>query len=441
VLLAAALGSGAIACGEPPPQHVVLIVLDTLRADRLGCYGFPLATSPEIDRLADRGVRFARTLAQAPWTRPSVGSLVTSLHPRTLGLYLEWGDMLNDRFVTLAEVLQAHGYRTLGATANANLNSVFNFHQGFDHYVDSHVVWNWMKPKPGETRARRAALPSAPERFGEILAALDDEEPEEREKPHYVQVNVMEIHESAKPDVVRREFAGLFAGRRDADYLRAIRQLSRDLDAFVRALSARPGWQRVLWVITSDHGEGLFDHPRVPRSEGHGFLLYESQVVVPLILYDTAGHLPAGRVVERPVRLLDLMPTILDHLGIEGPAGMAGRSLLPLLRGDEVDLPDDFVVETRFRGSRKIGVYARDWKLIENRDGHEHTRLRALHPLGGGENGRSTDVGHRHPEVVERLAARLAAWEHAHPRMSPTHPDRDLSESEVEQLRALGYVP
>ena len=135
------------------------------------------------------------------------------------------------------------------------------------------------------------------------------------------------------------------------------------------ALSALAKGEHTLFVVTSDHGEGLSDHPHVGQSRRHGLLLYESQLRVPLILYSTAGDLPAGRVIERPVRLLDLMPTILDYAAVPVPDGIEGRSLLPLLRDEDaaVDLPETFVAETRFRRQNKIAAYAKEWKYIENR--------------------------------------------------------------------------
>ena len=117
---------------SPSKPNIVLIIIDTLRADMLGAYGFPLPTSPELDSFSREGVRFSRVVTPNTWTRPSHGALLTSLHPRTLGLYQEKGEILANRFVTLAETLQNDGYFTVGATANPNINSAFNFQQGFD---------------------------------------------------------------------------------------------------------------------------------------------------------------------------------------------------------------------------------------------------------------------------------------------------------------------
>ncbi|MFW6051421.1 MAG: sulfatase [Myxococcota bacterium] len=449
VVLAVAAGrwlprpaAARVADGDRP--HVVLIVLDTLRADRLGCYGGPPGVSPELDRLAREGVRFDRAIAQSPWTRPSVGSFLTSQYPRTLGIHVEKWDPLGSRFPTLPEVLRAQGYRTLGATANPNINSSFGFDRGFDVHFDSNVVWEWMGPDAKQQAYEEGHLPLARDRMSLLLEAMDAETPADRRKPHYLQLNVMEVHEAFKnKPILRAEHRHAFEGRRDAPYLRTIRQVSQDVGWFMERLARRPGWDDVVYVILSDHGEGLHDHPHVANSFWHGHLLYESNLRVPFMMHATSrGRLPEGRVVRRPVRLLDTMPTLLEVLSIEAPPGIVGHSLRPVLEDPAapLPLPDRFAVETRFRGADKIGFYGRDWKYFEHRDGHRGTAPKELQPVGAGEDGARTSVAREHPERVRELARELRAWERDHPMGEPAVRDQEVSADEVEQLRSLGYV-
>jgi len=432
--------------------NVVLIIIDTLRADMLGAYGFPLPTSPELDSLGREGVRFARVVASNTWTRPSHGALLTSLHPRTLGLYKEKREILADRFVTLAEALQAHGYFTVGATANPNINSFYNFHQGFDVYVDTSVVLGWMSPAPDERvlGVDGYRLPKMAEIFEAILAELR----EHTDAPYYVQANLMEVHEAGsgceadagEPALIEPEYRTLFPEVRQClrrGYLQSIRAVSQAVDRFVATLSALSGGRDTLFAITSDHGETLpGDHPSLGRPKWHGWLVYQSQALVPWILYSSGGSLPRGVVIDRPVRLLDLMPTLLDFAGVEGPEEMVGSSLMPLIRGtqERVGLPDHFVVETQLRSADKIAVYASDWEYVENRDAHRGTRPRELHPIGSMEDGAANDVSERHPEVAARLSQVLREWESTHPRASATLGERRAPDSLVKQLRALGYA-
>jgi arylsulfatase A-like enzyme len=428
----------------PDRPNIVLIIIDNLRADRLGAYGFPAPTSPELDAYSRKGVRFERVVAQSTWTRPSIGSMLTSLHPRTLGLYREEGEMLGSEFTTLAEVLKQNGYWTAGATANPNINAYFNFDQGFDYYVDSDVVFDFMPGIVEQTQSeRQLALPRARGVFLRLMDALDTK----GRPPFYVQVNLMEVHEFERiPKLTGERYASLANADRlpgNVKYLKALRHASVEIDLFIRRLSRSPGWQDTLFVITSDHGETLgSDHPDLDWPKKHGFLVYESQTLVPLIFYSPAGKLPAGRVVDRPVRLLDLMPTLLDYAGIAGPEGMAGRSLMPLLRDaeDDVDLPEIFVVETQFREADKIAAYSGEWIYIENRDHHGGTNPRAVQRGGAPANGARTDLADREASVVQEHAAYLKRWEQRHPRAEPNVRDDELSEGLEKQLRALGYL-
>ncbi len=433
--------------GEEPRAddrpHLVLIIIDTLRADRLGCYGYERDVSPELDALSRRGVRFARAVAQCSWTRPSIGSLLTSHYPRELGLHYETRGGLPEEVVTLAEALKESGYRTLGATANPHLNTTFRFHQGFDRYLDSARIFHWMPEAPGQTPEGHPPLASARDLFGRMLAEIDGEGAAERARPHYLQLDVMEVHETwGENDLVRPELEELFPGVRydkERRYLQAIRQVSLDVDWFLSELGKRPGWEDALVVLTSDHGEGLGSHPGVPESDSHGLLLYESQVMVPWILLRTGGPFPEGLVVEQPVRLLDLMPTLLDLLDVREPRGMRGTSLVPLLEGLTADLPERFVVETHFRGADKLGVYAGDWKLFRNGDRQAGLPRVALHRMGVREDGARTNEAVRHPELVRELHDYLKRWEREHPPAEPVELGGEIPPETLEQLRSLGY--
>ncbi|MDH3214474.1 MAG: sulfatase [Myxococcales bacterium] len=451
-VLAIALGAGPAHASDSSaraPQafearpNIVLIIIDTLRADRVGAYGFPAPTTPELDEFARRGVRFERVLTQSTWTRPSIGSMLTSLHPRTLGLYREADEILDDSFVTLAEVLRSAGYWTAGATANPSINSYFNFHQGFDHHVDSDVVFAFMPGAREQSSRDHLALPRA----RSVLTGLLDAARADCRQPCYLQVALMEVHESER---IQEPTGPGYAALADAEaspeaakYIKALRLLSLEIGLFVRSLLRLPGWKDTLFVFTSDHGESFAtEHGGLALPRWHGHLVYETQTLVPLILYDTSGRLPAGRVVRRPVRLLDLMPTLLDYARLPGPADVVGTSLMPLLSEppEDVDLPPAFVVETQMRKMEKLGVYSDEWIYIENRDGHAGTNPRALQRPGVEANGAATDVSGQHPEVVEERAAYLKRWEESHPRAQPTVRRGARSPEMEAQLRALGYL-
>jgi arylsulfatase A-like enzyme len=419
------------------PPNVVLIVIDTLRQDKLGAYGFPHGTSPEIDRMAEQGVRFDRVIAQSSWTRPSIGSMLTSQYPRTLGIYEEQSDVLADEFVTLAEVLKGVGYTTIGATANPNINTSFNFQQGFDHYLDSTVLFRWMDATEGASRHDQKKLQSARQIFDDLLSQVK----ERGTPPYYLQANVMEVHEYWDPRMDLRDYESTFAGAPNSRYLAAIRLVSKEVGRFVKALGKLPDFEHTLFVIVSDHGEGLTDHDPLEDSWGHGRLLYKSQVLVPLILHATDDSLPSGRVVEAPTRLLDLMPTLLEYAGLEGVPGIAGKSTWGAIQGREPpQLPPHFVVETQWRESDAIGVYGARWAYLEHRAPHHGTDPRELQGRDVRERGSQTNQLATKPEVGEALRTSLQQWERAHPRAQATKRAAPLPAVEEEQLRALGYI-
>lgn len=419
------------------PPNVVLIIIDTLRQDKLGAYGFPLETSPELDRMANEGVRFDRVIAQSSWTRPSIGSMLTSQYPRTLGIYKEKGEILPDQVVTVAEVLKQTGYTTLGATANANINSSFNFQQGFDHYADSTVLLPWMDDSDEAQPHRETTLQSARQVFDSLIAQVKKSEG----PPYYLQANVMEVHEHWDKRLDLTRYEPLFEGAPARRYLAAIRLVSEEISRFVDELSELPGFERTLFVVVSDHGEGLTDHHPVGQSAFHGLLLYESQVLVPLIFYATDDSLPRGKVVEAPSRLLDLMPTLLDYLGVEAPTAMAGKSMMPAIDGEQLPaLPSKFVSETQLRSADVIAVYGAQWEYIEHRNPHPGTDPRELQAAEGRERGSKTNEIEEHPQTGASMRAFLRQWEGRHPRAKPMPLKVPLSALEEEQLRALGYI-
>jgi arylsulfatase A-like enzyme len=433
--------SNSGSAGAKGRPNVVLILLDSLRADKLGCYGFRQEISPEIDAFAQRGIQFRSILAQCSWTRPSVGSIMTSRYPRTIGLYTQGDEILADRFETLAEVFQSHGYFTVGITANPNLNTVYNFQQGFDRYVDSDVVYEWMRPEAGqEILSKTTRMKPAPEIFRIVLNILS----EEKKRPCFLFVHLNDTH--VKMDLqIAPEFQHLFDNYSREDervYFRKIRQASFDVGRFVDELLAKPGGENTLVILSADHGEGLFDHPLVPQSTGHGYLLYQSHLHVPLIFYHPASGLRPHQV-DQEARLIDLYPTILDYVGISyRPKGIIGRSLLPLLKetAETVRLPQYFVSETRTDPWNRIAVYSRNWMYIENRDHFPKLNRFELQSRYRRQNGRFSDLFRRYPEVAAPLSEFLARWEKKYPDGKVTRAKEKASPETVEQLRSLGYI-
>lgn len=445
LFLAAALTSACSfssdSANDKNRPNVVLILVDALRPDKLGCYGFRDDISPEIDRMAREGVLFKNAMSQCSWTRPSVGSILTSLYPRTLGLYTKACEILNDRFTTLAEVLKSKGYLTVGITANPNMNKVYNFDQGFDHYVESDIVWEGMDAKPGQIKySATTQLKAAPEVFRiatHILGA-------DSHRPFFLFLHLMETHTRMYPEP-SPEFRSMFEEyKRDEErsYYLKVRQVSYEIGLFVQTLLSKPGCENTLFIISSDHGEGLYDHPSLPDSRWHGYLLYDSQVRVPLIFYHPAGG-KQPRMIEQEVRLIDLMPTILDYVKIsKRPSHIAGKSLLPLINGtrDTINLPEYFVAETRSNNNNKVAVYSKNLIYIENRDKYPGVNPRELQSRYRRQNGKRTDLIKQKPEVAAIMERFLKEWEGKYPQAKITPCKKKASPETLEQLKSLGYL-
>ncbi len=305
------------ALGQP---NLVLIVVDTLRADYTTPYGFAKDTSPELARWAERGVLFERVLSQSSWTKMSMASLLTSLWPASHGIR-EAQDGLADEAVTLAEVLQDAGYATYGVQTNGWLHQSFGFHQGFDRY---------MFPKTGgDPRMGQASLwPHADrvvEEAGRLINAHD------RSRPFFLYLHFMDVHQYAAPPHFKT-----FGTDSKGAYLAAIRWVDDAVERVRKQLDAEGVLDRTVIVFGADHGDTFGEH----GIHGHARNVLTPVVSVPLVIRLPFRVEPPARVATQ-VRNLDLAPTLLDLAGIAIPASFEGLSLLPLVTGEaeESDRP------------------------------------------------------------------------------------------------------
>ena len=339
---------------EREPASVVLVVADTVRRDRTSLHGGP-ARTPHLDALATDHWAFERASSQAPWTKPSIATLFTSLHPsqhrvssdpQLQGAFgvrrseeITEADVLSSGFHTLAESARQAGLRTGAIVPNPWMVRRYGFAQGFDHYDDSLASW---EAGGGEvTRAALAWLADVPEGQPFLLYVhyMDAHRP-------YARLSVEEARAvRPAPDDRRtlrpRDVAFAKNHMRLADgrtfgeagiepspallalaYDRGVEAFDAALGGLLAGLRARGDWSRTAMVVTSDHGEGLFEH----GYGNHGGGLFEVETAIPLVV-----RWPGGRPERaRPscgVGLVDVMPTLCDGLGLSCPAHLAGRSI------------------------------------------------------------------------------------------------------------------
>jgi arylsulfatase A-like enzyme len=362
------------------PANVVMVVIDTLRADRLSAWGYQAlgapadgATSPWIDSLAQQGWRFEQAYAQAPWTRPSVASYLTGLFPQSHGVSTQF-DRLHPQVPTLASLLHDAGYRTVGFSANPQVSPTFGLTRGFERF------WN-----PSSTHSSRVALrafrdhflqpllnriprskpaQSGPPQRGIANATADDVNREvlawstqaAADRPTFLYLHYLDPHDPynapedllyGDPSSAERRDESFFHPHQgmtprplansvmtavDKETLDALRRrydseiryvddrIAKLIDQLQAAGHYRP--DRDLLILTSDHGEEHYEH----QQWLHGWSLFEEMIHVPLIL--RGPGFPQGEVHPHPVALVDIMPTVAESLGLELASPVHGMSLL-----------------------------------------------------------------------------------------------------------------
>jgi len=473
VLLVAVVVAGAGVWGldaargpsEEGPS-LLLITVDTLRTDHLGVYGHRLETSPTIDALAARGVRFADASVQWPKTWPSMASMLTGNLPAETGMPYRPRRALPQRNRMLAEILRDAGYRTGAVVANVNLGREFAFDQGFDVFVES-----WEK----QFRRRFGDRPfdNRPGRVKEFTNAtlVTDQglrflERVEDGEPFFLWVHYMDPHGPYVPPPAYGElFQGEYPSQKvpvakippyqrqrhpvtnrviadlahyRAQYDREIRYLDDELGRLLEVVRKREDGEDTLVVFTSDHGESFHEHGYYLE---HGANPFEPGVSAPLILVHPT--LPAGRVVEIPVALVDLLPTVLDVLGLETPEAVTGRSLMPRIRGSEPSAPPYVFLEAGHRLPSQLAVRRGRWKLVQLRSEADRQRYGPEWQLFdlAADPGEERNVLEEHPEVAEELRAAVEAYAAGAPEAGGETLDLEsLDEDTVRMLEALGYV-
>jgi arylsulfatase A-like enzyme/Tfp pilus assembly protein PilF len=315
------LALAAAGCARrEPPWNVLLVTFDTTRADRIGCYGNDRVSTPTLDALAADGVRFARTLSAVPITAPSHSTILTGRYPVAHGVRDNGLFVLGDEQVTLAEILRDHGYATAAAVGAFPVTSQFGLDQGFDVF-DDHLTGRY------EDYLGRRAAPKENLFFDERRAAQVNEAvlpwiDEHAADPFFVWVHYFDPHQPFEPPP---PYDQLYA---DDPYNGEIAYSDSRLGFLIDHLRRLGVLDRTLVVMSADHGEGLGEH----NEDTHAVLAYNSTLHVPLIVRPPSGTAPPGRVIEDWAGTVDILPTVLDLLGIDRPEGLHGRSLVPLWR-------------------------------------------------------------------------------------------------------------
>jgi arylsulfatase A-like enzyme len=462
------------------PQRVILIWTDTLRKDHLQTYGYSRETSPNINKLANEGVKFD-AIAQATWTKVATPSMMTSLYPTTNGVR-NFYDRLPSSATTLAEVFYNAGYATVNYCGNLFTGKFSNLHQGFEE-VNEDISLSDPNSSKTSRESMDKFLPwleshkSVP--FFAFLHLYDPHHPY-KPKPPYDTLwadparDKQQVLETKKVvDAITNPLMKFFEAASKDEFEKAgvdpkpymqynidhydgsIRGMDTEIGRLMQRLKELELDKKTMIVFASDHGEEFLEHEQT----SHGQSLYRELTDVSLIFW-APQYLPKNKVVPETVGMIDLMPTILELCSLRGPKEMQGESLVPLLKnvgeahtaeaavwrerpaiseradtGEDTNAPPPFNYEA-------YSIISGQWKLIHNvmrQDGQPEFELfdRTKDPYD------HNNVAANHPEIVQRLSRELDLWKQ-HAVAVKLKPDsestQNMTTEEIERLRALGYI-
>ena len=405
--------------------NIVLVTLDTTRADALGAYGQPLDTTPALDRLAREGVLFDRAVTSSPSTLPSHATILTGKHPYAHGVRSNIGYILSDQVTTLPELLRAEGYRTGVEIAAPVLERRTRITRGFEEIRDLDTPGVELKRIAEKAGGPAVAVDPPTRTARDISRGGIAFIRRHRDQRFLLWLHYYDAHDPYSPP------APFAAKIPDNAYLAEVASVDAELGKVIEEIRRTGLRDRTLVVVAGDHGEGLGEHGEA----GHSYFLYRSTVSVPLIFWGPK-EIRRGLRVESLVRTADIAPTVLDLLDLPPATDVQGVSLRRLLTGEESDLgltgygesielaksfalqPLRFISEGRWKYIHKVNPELYDISL----DPDELSNLAA-----------------REPDVVARLQARLRELVSAAPQ-KPDDAEASVDPETRAQLVALGYA-
>ncbi len=400
-------------CGRDGRPSVLLITVDTLRADRLGCYGYESAQTPNIDRLASEGVLFEQVGAQAPVTLPSHATILTGLTPATHGLHDNSTFSLSDTVTTVAEVFREAGYRTAAVIGAYVLARQFGLGQGFVAYEDSF-------PQPEEPRNTAHFVERPAGDVTDIalrwLGAHGDE-------AFFLWLHYFDPHFPYTPPAA---FGERFA---ESPYDGEIAYVDHEVGRVLQYLGQLGMDGTPLILFTADHGEGLGEH----GEETHSQFLYETTLRVPLIIRWT-GRIASGVRVGGFVRTQDIVPTMLELVGLPAQSGVEGQSLVRVIRGavprDTLATGETLLPFYHFGLSPLVSVRTSTWKYVEAPEPELYNLVE--------DPGESQNVASTFPGIAAQLSDAARGYSGRVVGAGSGH--RFVSEEQEQKLQALGYL-
>jgi arylsulfatase A-like enzyme len=394
----------------PALPSLLLITMDTTRADRIGAYGYAKAETPNLDRLAKNGVRFARAYSAVPYTLPSHTSLFTGVYPPEHGIRVNATTGLPADLPTMTDAFASRGYRTGAFVSAAVLDSSYGLSRAFDVYDDD--------LGPGATQAV-IAQSRIGARVAESAIAWLESAPD---RPFFCWAHFFDPHAGYEPPAPYKD-------RLEHPYDGEIAYMDAQIGRLLSWLDARDLLSTTLVIAAADHGEGLGEH----GEKTHGVLLYDSTMHVPLIMSQPAKF-SGSRVANDVVSLIDVFPTVCEIMGFEVPRGVRGRSLVRAMRGESLE-PRSIYGESEycklnFGWSGMYSLSSATWKYIDSPGPELYERERDPREeknLAGEEGARATAMSTELTKLRDSLSAQA---------LTTTPVDPEV----LARAAALGYV-
>ena len=406
-----------------PALNVVLITIDTLRADHVGCYGYKQIKTPNIDGLAADGTRFERAFAVVPVTLPSHTTMLTGTYPMLSGMHDFSVNKLSPTQPTMASVLKQAGYATGAVVAAAVLDSRFGLNQGFDFYYD-HFDFSRLDEKNLEDMERpgNEVADVALEWLAKTWLAKNSP------KKFFLWMHLYDPHFPYNPpEPYKHEYA-------DRPYDGEIAFADAQVGRLVHHLKEKGIYENTVIVLAGDHGEGLGEH----GEKTHGFFIYNATMHVPLIIRVPGS--PGGRTVAEPVSLVDLMPTMLGAVGVEVPAQVQGKSLLARVGGGDAEMAER---DRSVYGETFLPRLHFNWSELRGAENSKYHFIDAprpeLYDLAK-DPGETHNLLGEKKAVAEEMRAKLAGMIRDYSAGKELAEKTGLDPALMERLKALGYA-
>ena len=426
--------------------NVILVVIDTQRADHLSCYGYNRDTSPTLNKIAQEGLLFETAISQSSWTWPATATILTGLYPYTHGVTSDERSFLDDSIITLSELLQENHFTTVGISANFLISKGKNFNQGFETFIEmpwisskaskaediNHKFYEWLETnKNFQFFAYLHYMDphdrySAPGKYQNMFAS-----DYEGENDFIINGNVHPLWEAINFNKKEVEYTEADIEHLMALYDGEIRYWDSQFSALLERLKKLNVLTKTIIIVTSDHGEEFLEHGKLR----HGLQLYDESIRVPLIIWNPE-FIKRGRI-EEQVETVDIYPTICKILGIEIPGEIQGKSLFPVTELKSLSPYAYSQTEHAFIFGKgrvmKNSIRTTKWKLIftpfENKyelysildDENEKTDLFANHPIG------------------VKLKDKLEQWVEKTTKLN-SGKRQGIDRATLEKLRSLGYI-